>query len=99
MVDMVDCLGLVGKEVLVKGLLSYSCLRVSGCFSLLSVSGTVGTLGFEVWKIRPPSGRYVNRWGLRFPSDEEFGYYGWSYQSEEAAVKKYEELCSSELVK
>lgn len=49
--------------------------------------------GWEVWKVREPyANSFTNKWGLNFPTNEEFGLYGWSYQDYENAKKRLEEL-------
>ena len=92
MVVFGDCSVLVGKEVLVNGQIRYFCVRVFENIALLSLSNGNIPLGYEVWKIRPVSGRFSNKWNLRFPSNEDFGRYGWSYQTREAAEEKFREL-------
>ena len=92
-----DFLGLVGNVVFERGLLSYSCQRVVGVFAFVVVSDS-NTRGcwFEVWKLRDPLGsKFVNRWGVRFPSDNEFGYYGWSFSGELAARSFFDGICKS----
>lgn len=50
--------------------------------------------GYEVWILRPDkrNERYANTWLVRFPSNEDFGSYGWSYQSLDHAKNKLKEL-------
>ena len=95
-----DFSGLVGKQVLNKHQMSYSCMTVRGNYALISVRGHNGMpRGYEVWKLRLRSGGYGGETTVKFPSDEEFGYYGWSYQSYDKAQEKFEELSISECSK
>lgn len=50
--------------------------------------------GFEVWVLKLRSDSYFEKYGVkwRFPSNEEFGMYAWSFQSKEAALRKIGEL-------
>ena len=59
-----------------------------------------GTVAFETLKVRKRDKRVLNgtvfpeSW--RFPSNEEFGKYGWSYPTFDAAMKKYDEILKEE---
>ncbi len=51
---------------------------------------------YEVFKIRIRSARYIQGKFLqakeRFPADEDFGKFAWTYTNFENAKKKYDEL-------
>jgi len=51
--------------------------------------------GYEVWILRAvdEKAKIHNKWYVKFPCNEDFGRYGWSYQNKESALKKIEELC------
>lgn len=71
----------------------YFLLEETRNYALIRVMNRKGDpRGFEVWKIRTPRGKYQNKYGLRFPSNEDFGTYGWSYQTLPTATEKYKKL-------
>ena len=53
-------------------------------------------VSYEVWILRDhpknANPRYINKWNIRFPGNEEFGTHGWSYQNRENAERKIQEL-------
>ena len=53
--------------------------------------------GYEVWIMRLDKREepYANKWNVRFPCNEDFGSYGWSYQNKSSAEKKMKELIST----
>jgi len=73
---------LVGNVVSRRGSVSYYCKDVVGFFALIKVFGSNGRVRcFEVWRLRAPRvlNSHSNSWGVRFPSNSDFGYYGWSF--------------------
>ena len=80
-------------EVKTRGRFSYVVRGRRGSFCLIEIKDSLHTFGWEVWKLRVYAGKgFVNRWGLRFPSDAEFGYYGWSFVRREMAEYKLKRL-------
>lgn len=76
----------------------YRLLAHNACVALYGLSkGEKGCRAYEVLIVRPARlppgnlGRPVDTCGCRLPSNEEFGTYAWSFQTEEAAQKKYEQ--------
>ena len=56
---------------------------------------------WETWKLLKvcASERYPNRWGVRFPSNSQFGTLGWCYPTRAMAENKMEELLNGSSVK
>ena len=84
-----------GEEVLTRNKFVYSCTWVRENIAL--IHGTrldVPMEVFEVWKLRTTheNDKHPNKWGVSFPSNNNFGYYGWSYDTLEAATKKFDSL-------
>lgn len=102
------CSGMVGSVVSVSNGMRYFCCTVECRsdelpLALVQVSlnnkiaknrdGRGLSRGWEVWVLRPESRSSLGERGIvRFPSNEEFGTYAWSFQSKEAALRKIEEL-------
>jgi hypothetical protein len=91
--------GLVGKVVWSGNRRSYSCLRLEPSSHFLGLTlikvlpnDKSCPVSFEVWLVRKDLGKFSNKWGLRFPSNEDFGYYAWSYQTETKALEKFNSL-------
>lgn len=83
---------IVGEVVCRNNQKRYLCMYMSGYFVLIKVLGSLGRVdGFEVWKLRTyPQGqnlRYMNKWGVKFPCNEDFGTYGWSFQTLKVATQ------------
>ncbi len=74
----------------------YRCLRYSRGVCLIEAKNIKADVQiprhYEVWILREPSGRFQNKWGVRFPSSEEFGSFGWCFCDREAAERKFNEL-------
>lgn len=85
---------LLGKEFLRHKQMLLRMVEIRGYTALLSVISTDTRVeSFEVWLLRnltPKSNG--NSWGIRKPTDEEFGRQAWSYQYKENALKKMEEI-------
>ena len=87
----------IGKVVLDKNSMSYSLVSLLGKNALIQVVATNGiTKGFEVWKIRirPLNSKAPGH--VWFPSNEDFGKYGWYYPNKEQALCKFKELTTNE---
>jgi hypothetical protein len=66
---------------------------IEGLNALVSVRKGDRTFGYETWIIRRYSPTHkIKPNGLRFPSNEDFGHYGWYYPNKESALKKLEEI-------
>ena len=114
MVVFGDCLCLVGDVVLKSNGMRYICATVSphSCFlgvALVKVLPGLdnedfvewsSVLGWEVWFLRVESRdeSFGKRKPIRFPSNVEFGSYGWSFESREAADVKFSMLVREGLV-
>ena len=59
-----------------------------------AVGVSTGVNHFELWYLRenPLSWQSEGKGKVRYPSSEDFGYYGWSFQSESKALSFQEGL-------
>jgi hypothetical protein len=93
--------GIVGKELCTGHQNRYICCSVCDFSPFLGLAlirvlplNKKGVLSFEVWVLRSETrkGGFGGKGLLRFPCDEEFGRYAWSYQTEERALEKMSSL-------
>lgn len=64
---------------------------IYGQFNSEKVSVGFETIILRLWP-NPRPNSMVPVTGTRLPSNEDFGTWGWSYQKEENAIKKFHEL-------
>ena len=86
-----------GKVIKTRGIMSYICEKVIGNYAFIRVKGYNDiTLGYEVMKLRtyPITDKYKPG-GIRFPSDEDFGKYGWYYKDKDKALTRFAMLVYS----
>ena len=86
-----------GKYVLSTNELHYYCMDIRGTYALISVEAIKGMpQGYEVWIVREKKSGFSNKWKCRFPTNEEFGKYGWYYPNLERATTVFEGMCKNE---
>jgi len=80
----------IGKVVLHKNSFDYILLLVQGKVALIEVKASDSMVRcYEVWKLREQGPGSLTEGNLRFPSNDEFGRYGWSYTNRKDAEVKY----------
>jgi hypothetical protein len=80
----------VDESVRVANGMVYSVRSLAGSVAFVDVvSVSTGVCHFELWYLRenPLSWQLEGRGRVRYPSNEDFGSYGWSFSSEGAALK------------
>ena len=90
---------MVGKVVRKRKQMSYICKSVSGNYAFIYVSNVNGRpLCYEVWKLRyRQEDDKFNPGGLKFPLDDEFGYYGWCFSYESDAKREFARLVKEDV--
>ena len=65
-----------------------------GLFDITPTEISHSVIGYEVWIVRSDKkiNKHPNKYGLKFPSNEDFGTHGWSYEKKDNAMKKYDEI-------
>jgi hypothetical protein len=85
-------LTMVGNKVYSTNSECYYCERVCSDRALIRVESPKGiTESFEVWVVRDNRYEKANQYRLRFPSNEDFGKYGWTYPNREIALANFGE--------
>lgn len=86
---------MVGKVVCKRNSFSYSCVEVRGDYALIVGKAYDNTpRSFEVWKLRYfPANNNLGMGGfVKFPSNEDFGSYGWSFSLGSQALARFKLL-------
>jgi len=76
-----------------RGRFSFVPLVLSNSIALIEVKDELHSPSYEVWILRLYKGKgFSNVWNHIFPSDEDFGSYGWSFSDKVNAEAKFNSL-------
>jgi hypothetical protein len=90
------------KETYIKNGTNYNLIKRNDKAAIYSQKDSSGLLiGFEVFKIKIqksfqfPGTTIINPEKQKFPGNEDFGHFAWSYITEPVAMKKFDELSNN----
>ena len=94
MVNIKEFNEMIGKVVSHRNTFNYILLYVQDEYALVRVKSSISVpRGYEVWKLRVRTSNHkYDPNGVWLPGNNDFGYFGWSYNNKEDALAKYSEL-------
>ena len=92
---------LMGEVVSHKNGWDYHCVHVINNLAIIIVRNGNTRVCYELWKLRPTgkASGHSNKYGVRFPSDSQWGRIGWTYKNELDVYKKLLSLLESDNIK